>query len=143
MILPMHGRARTYLPSAGGLPSLPASYAPQVEGPNLPHRRWAKTALCSTEQKCIDLSEWRYICAGKRTAKLSLLFLRENRVPVIPISLRNRFLALAPAVRYGVSNLAALRLGCVYCCTLVLRRHVIFVSGVSFDFLVVAGHRLS
>ena len=36
-------------------------------------------------------------CAGKRAAKLSLLFPRENRVPVIPISLRNRFLALAPA----------------------------------------------
>src|SRR5947199_10081804 len=60
-----------------------------------------------------------------------------------PISLRNRFLALAPAVRYGVSNLAALRLGCVYRCTLVLRRHVSFGSGISFDFLVVAGHRLS
>ena len=82
-------------------------------------------------------------CAGKRAAKLSLLFPRENRVPVVPISLRNRFLALAPAVGYGVSNLAALRLGCVYYCILVLRRHVIFVSGVSFDFLVVAGHRLA
>jgi hypothetical protein len=55
----------------------------------------------------------KHIRAGKTTAELSLLFLRENRVPVIPISLRNRFLALAPVVRYGVSNLAVLSLGCV------------------------------
>ena len=33
-----------------------------------------------------------------KAAELSLLFLRENRVPVILISFRNRLLALAPTI---------------------------------------------
>ena len=37
----------------------------------------------------------------RRTSELSLLFLRENHVPVIPISFRNGFLAFAPAIAGG------------------------------------------
>ena len=45
--------------------------------------------------------------------ELSLLFLRENHVPVILIGFRNRFLALAPSItgRYGGTYLAGLNLG--------------------------------
>jgi hypothetical protein len=51
----------------------------------------------------------------KTTVKLSLFLLRENRVPVILISFRNRFLAFAPAIAggHGVSSFAVLGLGCV------------------------------
>ena len=53
--------------------------------------------------------------AAKRAVGLSLLFLRENRVPVFLIGFRNRFLALAPAIAggHGVSSFAVLGLGCV------------------------------
>ena len=37
----------------------------------------------------------------RRTSELSLLLLRENHVPVIPISFRNRFLAFAPIIAGG------------------------------------------
>jgi len=37
----------------------------------------------------------------RRTSELSLLFLRENHVPVIPISFRNGFLAFAPNIAGG------------------------------------------
>src|SRR5438132_7004984 len=37
----------------------------------------------------------------RRTSELSLLFLRENHVPVLPISFRNGFLAFAPAIAGG------------------------------------------
>jgi hypothetical protein len=37
----------------------------------------------------------------RRTSELSLLFLRENHVPVIPISFRNGFLAFAPTIAGG------------------------------------------
>jgi len=37
----------------------------------------------------------------RRTSELSLLLLRENHVPVIPISFRNGFLALAPTIAGG------------------------------------------
>jgi hypothetical protein len=53
----------------------------------------ADASVCR-EKKCIG-------DAGKKGAELSLLFLRENRVPVILISFRNRFLALAPAIARG------------------------------------------
>ena len=55
---------------------------------------------------------------AQATANYPFFFRAENRVPVIPISLRNGFLPLAPAVRYGFSTLAALRIGCVCCRTL-------------------------
>jgi hypothetical protein len=41
------------------------------------------------------------VMLAKKAAELSLLFLRENRVPVILISFRNRLLALAPAIAGG------------------------------------------
>src|SRR5690242_8200051 len=37
----------------------------------------------------------------RRTSELSLLLLRENHVPVIPISFRNGFLAFAPTIARG------------------------------------------
>jgi hypothetical protein len=37
----------------------------------------------------------------RRTSELSLLFLRENHVPVVPISFRNGFLAFAPTIAGG------------------------------------------
>jgi hypothetical protein len=61
-----------------------------------------------TPGKNASAPEQQYISAGTNNCRLSPLFLRENRVSLVPISLRNGFLALAPAVRYGVSNLAAL-----------------------------------
>ena len=39
--------------------------------------------------------------AAKKAAELSFLFLRKNRVPIVLISFRNRFLALAPAIAGG------------------------------------------
>ena len=41
------------------------------------------------------------VMLAKKAAELSLLSLRKNRVPVILISFRNRFLALAPAIAGG------------------------------------------
>ena len=46
----------------------------------------------TTQQKLLYL---------RRTSELSLLFLRENHVPVIPISFRNGFLAFAPTIAGG------------------------------------------
>ena len=37
----------------------------------------------------------------RRTSELSLLLLRKNHVPVIPISFRNGFLAFAPTIAGG------------------------------------------
>ena len=43
--------------------------------------------------------------AGKKAAELSFPFLRENRVPVVLIGLRDRFLTLAPAIIRGCGRL--------------------------------------
>jgi len=65
---------------------------------------------------CAEITQLLVGNAGKKAAELSFLFLRENRVPIVLISFRNRFLALAPAIAggCGVSNAAGLCLGCVY-----------------------------
>ena len=45
----------------------------------------------------------------RRTSELSLLLLRENHVPVIPISFRNRFLAFAPIIAGGEATASSPR----------------------------------
>jgi hypothetical protein len=67
-----------------------------------PQQIRALDELSTTGAKCIVLPEQKYqVMLAKKAAELSLLFLRENRAPVIPISFRNRLLALAPAIAGG------------------------------------------
>src|SRR5205809_5295754 len=69
----------------------------------------------------------------RRTSELSLLLLRENHVPVIPISFRNGFLKRQLILRR--QPWMALRRKCSF-----PRWGFIFRSGVDFNVLVVAGH---